>query len=171
MCDHECLCFYMLGSTPTGSSSSGSCSCSCSNDAGLQFYDDPRSWFEALGFCRAQKQKLVEISNDTVMNNVIKLQQNETVTQNGVWVGLERPIFGIDSTWRWISGGSVNTSQWNSSSPPSSTNKYCGKIIWVNETRTIKLLDDDCFNELPFICQEERRMQTGGLDVCVTETE
>ncbi|XP_029028372.1 uncharacterized protein LOC114868720 isoform X2 [Betta splendens] len=119
----------------------------------LQFHNESKSWFEAFGFCRTQKQTLVQITNDTVMNNVTHLQQNETVTQNGVWVGLERPIFGCDTTWRWISGGSVNTSQWNSSSPPSSTNKYCGKIIWVNETRTIKLLDDDCFNKLPFICQ------------------
>ncbi|XP_029026163.1 uncharacterized protein LOC114867553 isoform X2 [Betta splendens] len=123
-------------------------------DTGLYFYNDSRSWFYALRFCGTQNYTLVEITDGTVEDDVTNLLQNETVTQNGVWVGLERPIFGFDTTWRWITGGEVNTSQWSSSSPPSSTNKYCGKIIWVNETQTIKLLDDDCFKELPFICQD-----------------
>lgn len=121
------------------------------DDTGLWFYNEPRSWIDALQHCRKNHWNLVEIRNSTVENKVESLLQN--FTQNDTWIGLERPIFGCDASWKWISGETVQYNMWNSSTDPNSVNKYCGKIIKVNDTQTYKWSDANCLDRLPFICQ------------------
>ncbi|GAA6233049.1 uncharacterized protein LOC108886618 isoform X1 [Lates japonicus] len=120
----------------------------------LQFNQIAMSWINALTYCSSQGSSLVEITNLTVWDTAQQLLQNETGLEEGVWIGLERSIFGSDVPWQWISGTVLNdTEWWNSSFPVNKLNYHCGKIIWVNETKEFKLLDGRCHDELPFICQ------------------
>ncbi|XP_018537102.1 uncharacterized protein LOC108886618 [Lates calcarifer] len=124
------------------------------NINGLQFNQVAMSWINALTYCSSQGSSLVEITNHTVWGTVKQLLQNETGLETGVWIGLERSIFGSDVPWQWISGTVLNdTEWWNSSFPVNMLNNHCGKIIWVNETQKFKWLDGYCHDELPFICQ------------------
>lgn len=124
------------------------------DDVGLQFNQVAMSWINALTYCSSQGSSLVEITNHTVWGTVKQLLQNETGLETGVWIGLERSIFGSDVPWQWISGTVLNdTEWWNSSFPVNMLNNHCGKIIWVNETQKFKWLDGYCHDELPFICQ------------------
>lgn len=105
--------------------------------------------------CWQDNSSLVEIYNDAVGVEVKNLLQNKTESHTGVWVGLERSIFGKNPEWKWISGSKVLYSQWNNSFPVNSLNNHCGKIISVNEAKEIKLLDANCHKKLPFICQRK----------------
>lgn len=117
---------------------------------GLSFYEEPKTWIAALQHCRKKNATLVQISNNTVDNEVTSLLQNHQ--QNEAWIGLERSIFACNATWKWISGDSVQPDKWNTSTVPNSVNKYCGKIIRVKNT-TYRWSDADCFEKLPYICQ------------------
>ncbi|XP_026049031.1 low affinity immunoglobulin epsilon Fc receptor-like isoform X1 [Astatotilapia calliptera] len=123
------------------------------NDTDLQFHSVNKTWIDALEHCRQENSSLVEIYNDTVGVKVKNLLQNKTESHTGVWVGLERSIFGNNPEWKWISGSKVLYSQWNYSFPVNSLNNHCGKIITVNEAEQIKWLDANCHKKLPFICQ------------------
>ncbi|CAI5693931.1 uncharacterized protein LOC116323011 [Oreochromis aureus] len=123
------------------------------NDTDLQFHSVNKTWIDALEHCRQENSSLVEIYNDTVGVEVKNLLQNKTDSHTGVWVGLERSIFGKNPEWKWISGSKVSYYQWNNSFPVNSLNNHCGKIISVNEAKEIKWLDANCHEKLPFICQ------------------
>ena len=72
--------------------------------------------------------------------------------QRGVWIGLEKSIFGCNVPWMWTSGTEVEYDEWNNSSHIDPVNNHCGKIVWVNGTN-YKWQDAHCFEKLPFICQ------------------
>lgn len=128
-------------------------------DEGLTFYQEAKSWIDALEFCQDKRENssLVRITNQTVQNAVKSLLINKTDSmQNGSWIGLERSIFGIDVSWRWTSGPQVQQpEQWSSNFPVDRLNNHCGKIIWVkiNGTQELKWQDACCHEKLPFICQ------------------
>lgn len=124
-------------------------------DAGLTFEEEEKSWIRALEHCYGMKSSLVEITNSTVWNAVMSLLKNKTELQKGVWIGLERSIFGRHNRpWKWISGSEAkdNAPQWNSSLVDP-LNNHCGKIIQVENSKELKWLDGDCHEQLPFICQ------------------
>ena len=123
----------------------------------LKFYQEAKSWFDALKHCKDEHLSLVQITNSMMQFEVKSLLQGEVSSiQAGVWIGLERSMFGKDPIpWKWISGTEVGqTDQWNSSFPVDRFNNHCGKIIQVNET-DFGWLDAWCHDELPFICQGE----------------
>lgn len=125
--------------------------------AGLQFYKAPKSWIDALEHCHNQDSSLAEIHNQTVQASVNSSLLNKDSMLNGMWIGLERSIFGRNSTWKWISGTPVgNHCPWNKSYPVDALNHHCGKIIWVAELGQFKWLDACCHEELPFICQSNQ---------------
>nr|XP_029134699.1 lithostathine-1-beta-like [Labrus bergylta] len=123
------------------------------NCAGLQFFSERKSWIKALEHCQNNNSSLVEIHNRSVCMEVDHLLKDKTLeSKNGVWIGLERSIFGCIITWYWTTGQKVGgKTQWNESHPVDCFNNHCGKIIWVqNES---KWLDANCHLKLPFICQ------------------
>ncbi|XP_044059461.1 uncharacterized protein LOC122879438 isoform X2 [Siniperca chuatsi] len=127
----------------------------CSDINGLQFHQEAKSWIDALEHCRSQNSTLVQITNQTVQEAVNSLLQNKTDRmQDGVWIGLERSIFGNIVPWLWISGSEAAYFAWNSSFPVDRLNNHCGKIIHVKESE-FKGLDANCHNKLPFICQSK----------------
>ncbi|KAM7399362.1 hypothetical protein PAMP_018638 [Pampus punctatissimus] len=123
------------------------------NDTGLHFYKHPKSWIDALTYCESKNSSLVHIISDIVQDDVEYLLENKTDLQEGAWIGLERSIFGCNLHWKWTSGPYVADAHWNSSLPVDPMNHHCGKIIRVSEYN-YKWLDADCFEELPFICQD-----------------
>ncbi|KAM9359835.1 uncharacterized protein ABDE67_002986 [Symphorus nematophorus] len=120
----------------------------------LRFHTEAKPWFIALEHCQNQSGSLVEIPDSEVQRQVKSLLENQTSSiQTGVWIGLERSIFGGSVPWKWISGSRVgDTDQWNSTFPVDCLNNHCGKIIRVNGTE-FKWLDAWCHEKLPFICQ------------------
>ncbi|XP_036980905.1 C-type lectin BML-2-like isoform X2 [Acanthopagrus latus] len=133
---------------------SGDCLSNSDSGNGLQFYKAPKSWIDALEHCHNQDSSLAEIHNQTVQASVNSSLLNKDSMLNGMWIGLERSIFGRNSTWKWISGTPVgNHCPWNKSYPVDALNHHCGKIIWVAELGQFKWLDACCHEELPFICQ------------------
>ncbi|XP_042271103.1 uncharacterized protein LOC121899389 isoform X2 [Thunnus maccoyii] len=132
------------------------CKSTDGNSTGLRFYESAKTWIGALKHCHGQNSSLVQITNETVQEDVkLLLEENcgNINLQRGVWIGLERSIFGCNVPWMWTSGTEVENGEWNSSFPIDPVNNHCGKIIWVNESITYKWQDAHCFDELPFICQ------------------
>ncbi|XP_024865080.1 uncharacterized protein LOC108244638 isoform X2 [Kryptolebias marmoratus] len=123
---------------------------STDNETGslLQFYNEPKSWIEALNSCLNDKSSLVQNMTQTGLDEVKDLLEDD-----GVWVGLERSIFGTDPEWKWISGSKAENLQWNSRFPVDRFNNHCGKMILVNEEKQIQFLDASCHEELPYICE------------------
>uniref|UniRef100_A0A3Q0RHG6 C-type lectin domain-containing protein n=1 Tax=Amphilophus citrinellus TaxID=61819 RepID=A0A3Q0RHG6_AMPCI len=108
-----------------------------------------RSWIDALEDCQKNHSSLAEISTDTVKNKVKSLLQNYTSLQRGVWIGLERSVFGYNTEWKWISGCKVVDSQLKTNN----SNRHCGMISF-NVNKEIELQDANCHDNLPFICQK-----------------
>lgn len=86
----------------------------------------------------------------------VKRLQNKTDSKTGVWIGLQRSIFGYRPEWKWISGYNVVKSQLNrTSSTNSDFDNHCGKVIFDNKTEEIKWSNADCHEKLPYICQSK----------------
>ncbi|KAF7219090.1 lithostathine-1-beta [Nothobranchius furzeri] len=120
----------------------------------LMFYDEPKSWIDAFQYCNQMDNPLVEMTNQTVRDEMNRVLANRTGLENGVWIGLERSMFGTDVNWMWASGSRAENPGWNFSFPVDRWNNHCGKAIWLNESREIKLLDENCHEKLPYICQD-----------------
>ncbi|MED6277699.1 hypothetical protein CHARACLAT_016161 [Characodon lateralis] len=119
----------------------------------LMFYSDKQSWIEALNYCLSLNSSLVQISNQTVQDAVINLLKNETGLEEGIWVGLERSIFGTTNIeWMWTSRNRTIHPEWNSRVDP--LNNHCGKIVLAEDPHRVKLADANCHHSLPFICQD-----------------
>ncbi|XP_014896490.1 uncharacterized protein LOC106952704 isoform X2 [Poecilia latipinna] len=112
-----------------------------------------KTWIEALQFCRILNSTLVEITSPTVQDAVTRLLTNKTGLQNGVWVGLERSIFGINPEWIWTSRNKTINPVWTSNHPVDPLNNHCGKVVMAGGQ--VKLVDEDCHKSLPFICQDD----------------
>uniref|UniRef100_A0A3Q2D8S8 C-type lectin domain-containing protein n=1 Tax=Cyprinodon variegatus TaxID=28743 RepID=A0A3Q2D8S8_CYPVA len=125
--------------------------CAICNNTSLKFNLTHVSWIEALQICRSLKSELVQMKNQTVWDELKSLLEDKTELGSGVWVGLERSIFGTNLKWKWISG----TNLLETFTPKDRLNNHCGKI--VRESEELKLLDANCHEELPFICQGEMR--------------
>ncbi|XP_032435803.1 uncharacterized protein LOC116730579 [Xiphophorus hellerii] len=111
-----------------------------------------KTWIEALQFCKTLDSTLVEITNQTVRDAVIKIMKDKAAElQNGVWVGLERSIFGTISGWIWTSKGEKIGRDLNISLPDDPLNNHCGKVVFDRDQ--VKVDDEDCHESLPFICQ------------------
>lgn len=128
----------------------------------LEFHEEAKSWIEALAHCQRNNSSLVEICNKTVRVEVKNLLQNK-ILQDGVWIGLERPIFGNKDEWKWISGSKLLNAQLNSTDSVNGFNNHCGKIVFVNETKEIKWLDASCHEKIPYICK-------GKLLICLGQS-
>ncbi|XP_023207422.1 uncharacterized protein LOC111612012 [Xiphophorus maculatus] len=120
----------------------------------LQLFNETKSWIEALNYCDQLSFSLVEITNQTVWDELKNILVNKAELQKGVWVGLERSIFGTNIKWQWTSGAKAEQPEWISSFPANGLNNHCGKIVWSNQSNNIQLLDANCHDELPFICQD-----------------
>ncbi|MEQ2307981.1 hypothetical protein AMECASPLE_023582 [Ameca splendens] len=119
----------------------------------LMFYSDKQSWIEALNYCLSFHSSLVQITNQTVQDAVINLLKNETGLEEGIWVGLERSIFGTTNIeWMWTSRNRTIHPEWNSRVDP--LNNHCGKIVLAGDLHRVKLDDANCHHILPFICQD-----------------
>ncbi|XP_014839734.1 PREDICTED: uncharacterized protein LOC106916151 isoform X2 [Poecilia mexicana] len=110
-----------------------------------------KTWIEALQYCRKLNSTLVEITNQTVQEAVTRLLTNKTGLQNSVWVGLERSIFGINPEWIWTSRNKTINPDWTINHPVDPLNNHCGKVVMVEGQ--VKLVDENCHESLPFICQ------------------
>lgn len=108
-----------------------------------------------MNTCRENNSELVQITCWRVWYDVQSLlvNENKTVVQNGVWMGLERYIFGCDPEWQWITGKKASHCYWNGSFPINRHNNHCGKMVWIEDSKNYKWLDEDCFKALPFICK------------------
>ncbi|XP_036005845.1 uncharacterized protein LOC105923387 isoform X1 [Fundulus heteroclitus] len=113
---------------------------------------EARSWIKALQHCKDLNTTLVQITNDTVGEDVVSLLEERPELQDGVWIGLERSIFGTDTEWKWTSGIRAEYSVWKSSSSVDPLNNHCGKLVWLEESQQTQLLDGDCHQRLPFLC-------------------
>uniref|UniRef100_A0A8C6KP82 C-type lectin domain-containing protein n=1 Tax=Nothobranchius furzeri TaxID=105023 RepID=A0A8C6KP82_NOTFU len=102
-----------------------------------------------------QKSSACFSHSSTVRDEMNRVLANRTGLENGVWIGLERSMFGTDVNWMWASGSRAENPGWNFSFPVDRWNNHCGKAIWLNESREIKLLDENCHEKLPYICQGE----------------
>lgn len=121
----------------------------------LNLYQEAKSWIDAMEHCQRGDSSVVEITNQTDNDKLKGLWKYTKDLKNGVWIGLERSIFGKNPEWKWISGSKVEYNQWKNSYSLNSLNYNCGKIILVNETKEIKWMNDNCHAKLPFICKSK----------------
>ncbi|CAI5694344.1 unnamed protein product [Oreochromis niloticus] len=121
--------------------------------ANISLHSESKSWIDALEDCQMEHFSLVEICEKKVRDDVKRLQ-NKTDSKTGVWIGLQRSIFGYSPEWKWISGYNVVKSQLNrTSSANSDFDNHCGKVIFDNKTEEIKWSNANCHEKLPYICQ------------------
>ncbi|XP_039865512.1 secretory phospholipase A2 receptor-like isoform X2 [Simochromis diagramma] len=119
----------------------------------VSLHNKSKSWIDALEDCQKDHFSLVEICEKKVRDDVKRLQ-NKTDSKTGVWIGLQRSIFGYRPEWKWISGYNVVKSQLNRAlSTNSDFDNHCGKVIFDNKTEEIKWSNADCHEKLPYICQ------------------
>ncbi|XP_052316288.1 secretory phospholipase A2 receptor-like [Oncorhynchus keta] len=122
----------------------------------LHYFNESKSWINALEFCKSRRSNLVHITNQTVQTDLTQLLANVELPCGGVWIGLERSIFEWSAPWLWTSGDVdkvVKYSEWHSCFPLNPMNYHCGKMVRVGN-RELKWLDSSCHQELPFICQD-----------------
>uniref|UniRef100_A0A8C7P2S1 C-type lectin domain-containing protein n=1 Tax=Oncorhynchus mykiss TaxID=8022 RepID=A0A8C7P2S1_ONCMY len=122
----------------------------------LTYFNESKSWINALEFCKSRRSNLVHITNQTVQTDLTQLLANVELPCGGVWIGLERSIFEWSAPWLWTSGDVdkvVKYREWHSCFPLNPMNYHCGKMVRVGN-RELKWLDASCHQELPFICQE-----------------
>ncbi|XP_064795736.1 C-type mannose receptor 2-like [Oncorhynchus masou masou] len=122
----------------------------------LHYFNESKSWINALEFCKSRGSNLVHITNQTVQADVTQLLANVELPCGGVWIGLERSIFEWSAPWLWTSGDVdklVKNREWHSCFPLNPMNYHCGKMVRV-DNRELKWLDASCHQELPFICQD-----------------
>uniref|UniRef100_A0A673Z2W1 C-type lectin domain-containing protein n=1 Tax=Salmo trutta TaxID=8032 RepID=A0A673Z2W1_SALTR len=121
----------------------------------LHYFNESRSWINALKFCKSHHSNLVHITNQTVQTDLTQLLANVELACGGVWIGLERSIFEWSAPWLWTSGDVdkvVKYSEWHSCFPLNPMNYHCGKMVRVDNGE-LKWLDASCHQELTFICQ------------------
>ncbi|XP_015241654.1 PREDICTED: dromaiocalcin-2-like [Cyprinodon variegatus] len=121
----------------------------------LQAINETNSWIKALQHCRHLNSTLVQITDETVGYELLSLLEENEALQNGSWIGLERSIFGTNLEWKWTSGIKADYSDWNSSFSVDPLNNHCGKIVWLEDSDDFQLLDGNCHEKLPFICQRQ----------------
>ncbi|CDQ91886.1 unnamed protein product [Oncorhynchus mykiss] len=122
----------------------------------LTYFNESKSWINALEFCKSRRSNLVHITNQTVQTDLTQLLANVELPCGGVWIGLERSIFEWSAPWLWTSGDVVKVvkyREWHSCFPLNPMNYHCGKMVRVGN-RELKWLDASCHQELPFICQD-----------------
>ncbi|XP_045578472.1 ras guanine nucleotide exchange factor E-like [Salmo salar] len=122
----------------------------------LHYFNESKSWINALKFCKSRHSNLVHITNQTVQTDLTQLLANVELPCGGVWIGLERSIFEWSAPWLWTSGDVdkvVKYSEWHSCFPLNPMNYHCGKMVWVDNGE-LKWLDASCHQELTFICQD-----------------
>ncbi|XP_064877198.1 uncharacterized protein LOC135572696 [Oncorhynchus nerka] len=125
----------------------------------LHYFNESKSWINALKFCKScgSESNLVHITNQTVQTDLTQLLANvELPCGGGVWIGLERSIFEWSAPWLWTSGDVdkvVKYREWHSCFPLNPINYHCGKMVWVGNGE-LKWLDASCHQELTFICQD-----------------
>ncbi|CAB1345911.1 unnamed protein product [Coregonus sp. 'balchen'] len=124
----------------------------------LHYFNESKSWINALEFCksRGSSSNLVHITNQTVQADVTQLLANVELPCGGVWIGLERSIFEWTAPWLWTSSAVekvVEHRQWHSCFPLNPINYHCGKMVRVGNGE-LKWLDASCHQELPFICED-----------------
>lgn len=121
----------------------------------VSLHNNRKSWIDALEDCQTEHFSLVEICEKKVWDDVKSLQ-NKTDSKTGVWIGLQRSIFGYSPEWKWISGYNVVNSQLNrTSSANFDFDNHCGKVIFGNKTEEMKWSNADCHEKLPYICQSK----------------
>lgn len=118
----------------------------CDSGTFLKLNREPDSWIKALQQCHKLNSHLVELTSPGVWHDVRSVLKCEEGMENEIWVGLERSIFGTDIDWRWLSRQN-NHLNWSSNFPVDKFNNHCGKIVQN------QLLDANCHEKLPFICQ------------------
>ncbi|XP_031687223.1 uncharacterized protein LOC109896384 isoform X3 [Oncorhynchus kisutch] len=122
----------------------------------LHYFNESKSWINALEFCKSRGSNLVHITNQTVQTDLTQLLANVELPCGGVWIGLERSIFEWSAPWLWTSGDVdkvVKYREWHNCFPLNPMNYHCGKMVRVGN-RELKWLDASCHQELPFICQD-----------------
>ncbi|XP_045578471.1 uncharacterized protein [Salmo salar] len=122
----------------------------------LHYFNESKSWINALKFCKSHHSNLVHITNQTVQTDLTQLLANVELPCGGVWIGLERSIFEWSAPWLWTSGDVdkvVKYKEWHSCFPLNPINYHCGKMVRVDNGE-LKWLDASCHQELPFICQD-----------------
>ncbi|XP_042167522.1 secretory phospholipase A2 receptor-like isoform X1 [Oncorhynchus tshawytscha] len=122
----------------------------------LTYFNESKSWINALEFCKSRRSNLVHITNQTVQADLTQLLANVELPCGGVWIGLERSIFEWSAPWLWTSGDVdkvVKYREWHNCFPLNPMNYHCGKMVRVGN-RELKWLDASCHQELPFICQD-----------------
>ncbi|KAK6314807.1 hypothetical protein J4Q44_G00143360 [Coregonus suidteri] len=124
----------------------------------LHYFNESKSWINALEFCksRGSTSNLVHITNQTVQADVTQLLANVELPCGGVWIGLERSIFEWSAPWLWTSSDVekvVKYREWHSCFPLNPINYHCGKMVRVGNGE-LKWLDASCHQELPFICED-----------------
>ncbi|KAI1905408.1 hypothetical protein AGOR_G00015880 [Albula goreensis] len=122
----------------------------------LHYINESKTWIDALVHCEKHDSHLVHITNETVWAGVKKLVSNTTFPSKGVWVGLERNILNCSGPWRWSKGPNVNnaTAHWSPDFHLNPQFHFCGKLAKGEDVDEISWLDESCFQELPFICQD-----------------
>ncbi|XP_030007191.1 lithostathine-1-beta-like [Sphaeramia orbicularis] len=108
------------------------------------FQEGPKTWIAALRHCREKSHDLVVITSENKKTDVKKCLEDQHNITNGVWIGLERSIFGCSVPWEWISGEECK----NCDVQHRNSSHYCGKISSAGVFHS-----DYCFEELPFICE------------------
>nr|CAD7395247.1 unnamed protein product [Timema poppensis] len=114
----------------------------------FNMYRAQYNWFQALGFCRAQKKRLAIINDSKALKLLYKAMKQST------------PVLDpINKTWLWLpSGETLQFSSVNLSLPRDSSTtfhrKHCLMVKRELENKRSSLYNEECSVRKSFICEE-----------------
>ncbi|XP_053332745.1 macrophage mannose receptor 1-like [Clarias gariepinus] len=117
--------------------------CYDANNRNYTFINDPKTWYDAQTYCRANHTDLVTVKNESENQEINSLRQN--LFNDYVWIGL------FNNSWKWSDQSNSSFRYWSS-------NKLSGGLncTAVNASNQLYWSTVDCTEKLPFICNEKK---------------
>ncbi|XP_072514076.1 C-type mannose receptor 2-like [Salminus brasiliensis] len=110
------------------------------------FINESKNWTEAQSYCRENHTGLVKVRNQTENQQICSVATYSK--SDHVWIGL------FNDTWEWSDQSHSSFRYWRSDQPDNlGGNENCTAVFVTDQGQWH---DDNCTNQLPFICHENK---------------
>ena len=110
------------------------------------FINEKKSWYEAQSYCRDHHTDLVRVRNQTENQQVFDLvKQHPPKHDRAIWIGL------FNDSWTWSDQSDSSFRYWRSGPDNYGQGTECAAVSITEKGRWG---NENCSNQLPFICHQ-----------------